>query len=72
MCCGFKLVDFCIDLDRTGYHAVDVGFWIVLELVIRWSRIRFNLIDLSPLTIFVPSPRNLIRLHSCIWQYYHE
>jgi hypothetical protein len=37
----------CSDLDRTGYHAVDAGFWVVLELVIRWTRIRFNLMDLS-------------------------
>jgi hypothetical protein len=56
----------CIDLDRTGYHVVDAGFWIVLELVIRWTRIRFNLIDLSPLAMFVPSPRNPIRLYSRI------
>ena len=37
----------CVDLDRTGYHAVDAGFWVVLELIIRWIRIRFDLIDLS-------------------------
>jgi hypothetical protein len=62
----------CIDLDRTGYHAVDAGFWIVSELVIRWIRFRFNLIDLSSLAMFVPSPRNPIRLYSCIRQFYHE
>jgi hypothetical protein len=62
----------CINLDGTGYHAVDAGFWIVLELVIRWIRFRFNLIDLSSLAMFVPSPRNLIRLYSRIRQFYHE
>jgi hypothetical protein len=29
---------FCVNLDRTGYHAVDAGFWFVLELIIRWIR----------------------------------
>jgi hypothetical protein len=56
----------CIDLDGTRYHAVDAGFSIVLELVIRWTRIRFNLIDLSSLAMFVPSPRNPIRLYNRI------
>jgi hypothetical protein len=28
----------CVDLDRTKYHAVDAGFWVVLELIIRWIR----------------------------------
>jgi hypothetical protein len=28
---------FCINLERTEYHAVDAGFWAVLELVIRWK-----------------------------------
>jgi hypothetical protein len=51
----------CLDLDRTGYHAVDAGFWAVLELIIRWIRFRFNLIDLSSLITLVPSPRNPIR-----------
>jgi hypothetical protein len=27
-----------VNLDRTGYHAVDVGFWVILKLVIRWIR----------------------------------
>jgi hypothetical protein len=62
----------CLDLDRTRYHAVDAGFWIVLELVIRWIRFQFNLIDLSSLAMFVPSPRNPIRLYSRIRQFYHE
>jgi hypothetical protein len=62
----------CLDLDRTGYHAVDVGFWIVLELVIRWIRFQFNLIDLSSLAMFVPSSRNPIRLYNRIRQFYHE
>ena len=30
----------CVDLDRAGYHAVDAGFWVVLELIIRWIRAR--------------------------------
>jgi hypothetical protein len=57
---------FCINLERTKYHAVDAGFWVVLELVIRWISFRFNLIDLSSLTMLVPSPRNPIRLYSRI------
>jgi hypothetical protein len=28
----------CVNLDRTGYHAVDAGFWVVLELIIQWIR----------------------------------
>jgi hypothetical protein len=24
----------CVNLERTGYHAVDAGFWIGLELII--------------------------------------
>jgi hypothetical protein len=63
---------FCINLERTEYHAVDAGFWVVLELVIRWISFRFNLIDLSSLAMFVPSPRNPIRLYSYIRQSYHE
>jgi len=27
-----------------GYHAVDAGLWVTLELVIRWTRDRFSLI----------------------------
>jgi hypothetical protein len=26
----------CVNLDRTGHHEVDAGFWVVLELIIRW------------------------------------
>jgi hypothetical protein len=29
---------FCVNLDRIGHHAVDAGFWVVLELIIRWIR----------------------------------
>jgi hypothetical protein len=58
----------CLDLDITGCHAVDAGFWVVLELIIQWIRFRFNLIDLSSLVTFVPSSRNPIRLYSLIWQ----
>jgi hypothetical protein len=35
-----------INLERTEYHAIDAGFWVALELVIRWIRFRTNLIDL--------------------------
>ena len=55
-----------VDLDRTGYHAVDAGFWVVLELIIRWIRIRFDLIDLSLSIRLVPSPWTPIRLNSRI------
>jgi hypothetical protein len=48
----------CMNLERTKYHAVDAGFWIVLELIIRWISFRFNLIGLSPLAMFVRSPWN--------------
>jgi hypothetical protein len=61
----------CLDHDRTGYHAVDAGFWVVLELIIWWIRFRFNLIDLSLLTMLVPSPRDPIRLYSRIRQSSH-
>jgi hypothetical protein len=27
-----------VNLDRARYHAVDAGFWVVLELIIRWIR----------------------------------
>jgi hypothetical protein len=27
-----------VNLDRTRYHAVDAGFWVVLERIIRWIR----------------------------------
>jgi hypothetical protein len=30
---------FCVNLDRTGYHAVDAHFWVVLKLTIRWVRV---------------------------------
>jgi hypothetical protein len=56
----------CLDLDRIGYHAVDAGFWVVLELIIRWIRFRFNLMDLSSLITLVPSSQNPIRLYSRI------
>jgi hypothetical protein len=59
----------CLDLDRTGYHAVDVGFWVVLELIIWWIRFRFNLIDLSSLIMLVPSstePDSAVLLYSAI------
>jgi hypothetical protein len=62
----------CMNLERTEYHAVDAGFWVVLELIIGWIRFRFNLIGFSSLAIFVPSPRNPIRLYSCIQLCYQE
>jgi hypothetical protein len=27
-----------VNLERTGYHAVDAGFWVVLKLIIWWIR----------------------------------
>jgi hypothetical protein len=63
---------FCINLERTEYHAVDAGFWVVLVLIIRWIRFRFNLMGLSSLVMLVPSPWNPIRLYSCIRQSCHE
>jgi hypothetical protein len=27
-----------VNFDRTRYHAVDAGFWVVLKLIIRWIR----------------------------------
>jgi hypothetical protein len=62
----------CINLERTEYHAVDAGFWIVLELIIWWIRFGFDLIGLLSLAMLVPSPRNPIRLYNCIRQSYHE
>jgi hypothetical protein len=63
---------FCVNLERTEYHAVDAGSWVVLELIIRWIRFRFNLIGLSSLVMLVPSSRNSDRLYSCIRQCSHE
>jgi hypothetical protein len=60
----------CVNLDRTRYHAVDAGFWVVLELIIRWIRFRFDLIGLSSLAVFVPSPWIPIRLYSRIRLYF--
>jgi hypothetical protein len=51
-----------MNLERAGYHAVDAGFWVVLEIIIRWIRFRFNLIDLSSLVMFFPSSWIPIRL----------
>jgi hypothetical protein len=31
-----------MNLDRTRYHAVDAGFWVVLKLIIRWIRLLFQ------------------------------
>jgi hypothetical protein len=53
---------FCVNIERTEYHVVDAGFWVVLELIIQWIRFRFNLIGLSSLVMLVPSSRNLDRL----------
>jgi hypothetical protein len=62
----------CVNLERTGYHAVDAGFWVVLELIIWWIRFQFNLIGLSSLAMYVPSPWIPIRLYSCIRLCFHE
>jgi hypothetical protein len=66
------LTKSCINLERAGYHAVDAGFWVVLELIIRWIRFQSNLIDLSCLVMFVPSPWTPIRLFSRIRLCSHE
>jgi hypothetical protein len=63
---------FCINLERNEYHVLDAGFWVVLELVIQLISFQFNLIDLSSLSMFVPSPWNPIRLYIRIRQSYHE
>ena len=55
------------NLDRTGYNAVDAGFWVVLELVIRWTRVLFNLIDLivlSNVCSFLTDPDSAGQPHS--------
>jgi hypothetical protein len=31
-----------MNLERTGYHTVDAGFWVVLELIIWWIRFRIQ------------------------------
>jgi hypothetical protein len=61
-----------MNLERIGYHAVDAGFWVVLELIIWWISFGFNLIDLSSLVMFVPSPWIPIRLFSRIRLCFHE
>jgi hypothetical protein len=61
-----------MNLERNEYHAVNAGFWVVLELIIWWISFQFNLIGLSSLAMFVPSPWNPIRLYSRIRQSYHE
>jgi hypothetical protein len=72
MCCGFNLAKTCINLERAGYHAVDAGFEVVLELIIRWIRFQSNLIDLSCLVMFVPSSWTPDRLFSRVRLCFHE
>jgi hypothetical protein len=55
-----------INLERAGYHAVDVGFWIALELVIRWIRFPNQSDRFIHVVMFVPSSWTLDRLFSRI------
>jgi hypothetical protein len=61
-----------INLERAGYHAVDAGFWVALELVIRWIRFPNQPDRLIHAVIFVPSSWTLDRLFSRIRLYSHE
>jgi hypothetical protein len=58
---------FCVNLDRTKYHAVDVGFWVVLELIIRWIRFLIQsdrFIIFGDVCSFFMDPDSAVRLHS--------
>jgi hypothetical protein len=61
-----------INLERTGYHAVDAGFWVALELVIRWIRFPNQSDRFIHVVMFVPSSWTLNRLFSRIRLYFHE
>jgi hypothetical protein len=61
-----------INLERTGYHAVDAGFWVALELVIRWTRFPIQSDRFIHVVMFVPSSWTLDRLFSRIRLYLHE
>jgi hypothetical protein len=68
-CCGFKLANVCINLERTEYHAVDAGFWVALEVVIRWIRFRTNLIDLfvGNVCSFFMDPESAVQPYSVMF-----
>jgi hypothetical protein len=58
---------FCVNLDRTGYHAVDAGFWVVLKLIIRWISIliqsdRFDIF--GNVCSFSMDPDSAVQLYS--------
>jgi hypothetical protein len=61
-----------INLERTGYHAVDAGFWVALELVIRWIRFPIQSDRFIHVVMFVPSSWTLDRLFSRIRLCFHE
>jgi hypothetical protein len=61
-----------INLERAGYHAVDAGFWVALELVIRWIRFPIQPDRFIHVVMFVPSPWTLDRLFSRIRLCFHE
>jgi hypothetical protein len=58
---------FCVNLDRTGYHAVDAGFWVVLELFIRWIRFLIQsdrFIMFGNVCSFSMDPESAVQPHS--------
>jgi hypothetical protein len=61
-----------INLERAGYHAVDAGFWVALELVIWWIRFPIQPDRFIHVVMFVPSSWTLNRLFSCIRLYLYE
>jgi hypothetical protein len=61
-----------INLERTGYHAVDAGFGVALELVIRWIRFPIQLDRFIYVVMFVPSSWTPDRLFSRIRLCFHE
>jgi hypothetical protein len=66
-CCGFNLVIFCVNLDRTKYHAVDAGFWVVLKLIIRWIRFLIQsdrFIIFGDVCSFSMDPDSAVQLYS--------
>jgi hypothetical protein len=58
---------FRVNLDRTRYHAVDAGFWVVLELIIRWIRPLIQsdrFIVLGNVCSFSMDPDSVVQLYS--------
>jgi hypothetical protein len=61
-----------INLERAGYHAVDAGFWVALELVIWWIRFLVQPDRFIHVVMFVHSSWTLNRLFSRIRLCFHE